>query len=267
MRLEKYHGLGNDFLVLVDLDGSQPVDAGLARAVCDRHEGVGADGLIRVTAGHGRPGGADVVMELWNADGSRAETSGNGLRCVARAVVDAGVVTRPELVIATDAGPRRATVDGGMVTVGMGEVAVVERTGQWDDLGPDDAHWSEFVDAGNPHVVFGVDDVGKVDLEQYGRAWDHHYPGGINVEYVTVGPGEDELTMRVWERGVGETRACGSGACAVAVAAERHVGLVGGGRVTVHQPGGDAVVDLSGDTVLLSGPAAHVFTADVEARK
>lgn len=263
MRLEKYHGLGNDFLLLVDLDGNQPVDAALARAVCDRHRGVGADGLIRATVGHGRADGADAVMELWNADGSRAETSGNGLRCVARAVVDAGVVAGPGVAIATDAGLRRATVDDATVTVEMGDVAVVPPKGQWSDLGPDDAQWSEFVDAGNPHVVFGVDDVEKVDLDRDGRAWDHHYPGGINVEYVAVGPGPDELTMRVWERGVGETMACGSGACAAAVAA-RHVGLIAGDRVAVHQPGGDAVVDLAGDGVLLSGPAEHVFSAEVE---
>ena len=261
MRLEKYHGLGNDFLVLLDFDGTQPVDADLARAVCDRHRGVGADGLIRATVPSDTDE-VDVVMELWNADGSRAETSGNGLRCLARAAVDAGLVGGPELVIGTDAGPRRATVgEAGMVSVEMGAVRMVDPSGQLSDLGPDDSRWSGFVDAGNPHVVFGVDDVDKVDVEQDGRAWDHHYPGGINVEYVVTGPGADELTMRVWERGVGETLACGTGACAAVVVAHRQ-SLVGE-RVTVHQRGGDAIVDLTAGTTVLTGPAEHICSVVV----
>src|SRR5436309_14518736 len=101
MELHKYQGLGNDFLVLVDLDGTQPIDAEVARAACDRRFGVGADGLIRLTPGDS---GIDAVMELRNADGSRAETSGNGLRCVARALVDAGAVTAKTITIETDAG-------------------------------------------------------------------------------------------------------------------------------------------------------------------
>jgi diaminopimelate epimerase len=249
VRLEKYEALGNDFLIVID----HPVDAELARAVCDRHRGAGADGLIRVVAS---TGGADVAMELWNADGSRAETSGNGLRCLARAVVDAGLVAGPEMVIATDAGLRRATLHSdGLVSVEMGSVRVVDGTG--DPF--DDPRWLGFVDAGNPHVVLGVDDPAKEDLEQDGPAWEGAY-GGVNVEYLAAGPGADELTMRVWERGVGETMACGSGACAAAVVARRQ-GMVGE-RVTVHQPGGDVVVDLSGPTVLLTGPARFVCTVE-----
>ncbi len=103
MHLRKYHGLGNDFLVLVDPDGKEPVDGALARAVCDRHRGAGADGLIRLSAN-------PLTMELYNADGGRAETSGNGLRCVARAVLDAGLDDGPELTVHTDAGPRRLAV-------------------------------------------------------------------------------------------------------------------------------------------------------------
>ncbi|MDQ6797272.1 MAG: diaminopimelate epimerase [Actinomycetota bacterium] len=254
MRLRKYHGLGNDFLILFDLDGAQAIDAATAAGVCDRHRGVGADGLIRVTAGSE---GSDVTMELRNADGGRAETSGNGLRCVARAVVDAGLRAGPGLVISTDVGARRATVGAdGCVSVEMGVVETVDRDGQWDDLGPKNAGWSGFADAGNPHAVFGVDDPAKIDLVADGEAWDRHYPGGTNVEYVAVGPEPDGLTMRVWERGVGETLSCGSGACAAAVVA-RGLHLVGE-RVTVHQPGGDLVVDLSGDTVVLTGPAEYV---------
>jgi len=247
--LRKYHALGNDFLILFDLDGHQALDAATAASLCDRHRGVGADGLIRVTAGRE---GADVGMELRNADGGRAETSGNGLRCVARAVVDAGLIAGPGLVIATDVGARRARVGDGGVSVEMGAVRILGRESEQGGLGPDTG-WHGFVDAGNPHAVFGVDDLDKVDIVDNGRAWDEHQPGGTNVEYVVVGPEPDGLTMRVWERGVGETLSCGSGACAAAVVAH-HARLVGE-RVTVHQPGGDLLVDLSGDTVVLTGPA------------
>ena len=261
MRLEKYQALGNDFLVAVDPAGARALDAGLVRAVCDRHRGAGADGLIRaVVPPPPRPGGADVVMQLWNADGGRAETSGNGLRCLARAVVDAGLVAGPEVVVATDAGLRRATLrPDGLVSVEMGTVAVVAR-----DAPPEDPRWLAFVDAGNPHVVLAVDDPAKEDLEQDGPAWERAY-GGVNVEYVAAGPGDDELTMRVWERGVGETMACGSGACAAAVVARRE-GIVGD-VVTVHQPGGDVAVDLSSPPVMLTGPAEFVCSVEFPERQ
>ena len=256
IRLRKYHGLGNDFLLLLDPDGRQPFDGALARAVCDRHRGAGADGLIRVTAG--------PTMELYNADGGRAEISGNGLRCVARAVMDAGMEAGPEFVVTTDAGPRRAWVleDGG-IKVDMGQALVGPPVrAPWDEI---DMGWSTLVNVGNPHVVLEVPDPAKADLAHV-EGVQLMYPGGINVELVAVGPGADELTMRVWERGVGETMACGSGACAAAAAA--HVQGVVGPRVTVHQPGGDVLVEIEpgdgakGPAVTLTGPAEYV--CDVE---
>jgi len=231
MRLRKYHGLGNDFLILLDADGARPVDAALARAVCDRHRGVGADGLIRLTRE-----GAGPRMELRNADGGRAETSGNGLRCAARAVHDAGWEPGPRFTITTDAGPRRVTLlDDGHVTVEMGPVTVV----------------GERVDVGNPHRVVLVDDLATaVPPDRL----------DVNVELVVPGPGPDEITLRVFERGVGETLACGSGACAAAAVAHAK-GLVGS-RVTVHQPGGDATVELDGGAATLTGPARFVFEVE-----
>ncbi len=227
MNLRKYHGLGNDFLILLDADGTLPFDADLARAVCDRHRGIGADGLIRMT------NMAAPRMELLNADGSRAETSGNGLRCAARAVVDAGWVAGPELTITTDAGPRLVSLlDDGQVSVDMGRIQVE----------------GEHVDVGNPHRVVFVDDLVGVDGSTQ---------PDLNLEFVVPGPGPDEITMRVFERGVGETQACGSGACAAAAVAHEK-GLVGT-LVTVHQPGGDATVTLDGETVTLTGPADFVF--------
>jgi len=238
MKLEKYHGLGNDFLVLLDLDGLHPVDGATARALCDRHRGVGADGLIRVTEG--------PTMELYNADGSRAEMSGNGIRCLALALVDAGLEAGPEIVVATDAGPRRVVVDGNMAQVDMGTAAVEPGPGQ-----------SLLVDMGNPHAVIEVQDPDDVDLGREAR----RFGGEVNLEVVAAGPGPDELTMRVWERGVGETLACGTGACAAAVAAHTW-GLVGR-RVTIHQPGGAVQVDLTGPQIVLTGPATWVATVEV----
>jgi diaminopimelate epimerase len=236
VRLEKYQGAGNDFLVLVDAAGSQPVDAAFARAVCHRHTGVGADGLIRVTG--------ELVMELWNADGSRAELSGNGLRCVARAVVDAGVSAGPEVVVQTDVGPRRVMLDGdGEASVEMGRPTVKL-----------ESDTSAVVDLGNPHLVVLVPsppDTSPVD------------DPSVNVEAVVV-DGNDELTLRVWERGVGETLACGTGACA-AVAAAHEWGLVGT-RATVHQRGGDVTVELRPDNAILTGPVVHVATVEVPNR-
>ena len=242
MRLVKYHGLGNDFLILLDLDGRERVDAERARKLCDRHRGVGADGLIRVTAGRD---GADVSMQLWNADGSEAETSGNGLRCLARAVVDAGVRPGPELFVLTAAGRKQVTVEpDGRISVEMGAARVEEAI---VSIGARAAH----VDMGNPHLV--VLDDGHVDVTVLGP----RHPD-VNVEIIS-GAG-DELVMRVWERGVGETESCGTGACAAVAAA--HEWGIAGTKVTVHQPGGDLEVRL-GDTITLTGPAEYVCTVEV----
>lgn len=242
MRLEKYQANGNDFLILLDLDNKQPVDEARARAVCDRHRGVGADGLIRVTAG--------PTMELFNADGGRAETSGNGLRCVAQALVDAGFEKGPDLVIKSDAGEHRASlVAEGQVQVEMGKAKV-------DDLTCNPGAWTAFVDTGNPHLVL-TDEDGLLDLVTIASKYPER-----NVELVRTGPGDDHLTVRVWERGVGETESCGSGACAVAAAARRWE-LVGT-HVTVHQHGGTLTVDLDGKSMILTGPVVRVCSVDVE---
>ena len=252
--LTKHHALGNDFLVLLDLEGRRPVDAGLARSLCDRHRGVGADGVVRASAG---TDGADVTMEIRNADGSPAQTSGNGLRCLAQAVLDARVVRGPHLTVATAAGVRHlsATPANGQgaveVRVDMGPAA----------LGPEAtvelAGRARSVDIGNPHLVLLGPDPREVDLAALASRFD-----GVNVEVVRSGPGDDELDMRVWERGVGETLACGSGACA-AVAAAHDWGVVGS-RVVVRQPGGAVHVDLEADCVVLTGPAQYVARVEVD---
>jgi diaminopimelate epimerase len=245
IRLEKYHGLGNDFLVLLDLGDRRPVQPAEVRALCDRHRGIGADGVIRVTpAGHG----ADCAMELYNADGGRAEMSGNGIRCLAMAMVDAGL-SGPRLVVSTDAGDRLVTVDDdGWASVDMGMAKIDAKDGG-----------VAFVDMGNPHTVVPLTDEEDLDtLDVTGRAAAY---GGRNVEFVVIGPGRDHLTLRVWERGVGETLACGTGACAAAAAA--YVWGRVGNHVTVTQPGGNATVRLESETIVLSGPADHIATVEV----
>jgi diaminopimelate epimerase len=237
--LSKHHGLGNDFLVLLDTDDHYATDhAAMAVALCDRRRGIGADGLIRL--------GPDLRMHLHNADGSRAEMSGNGIRCLAQAIMANGVHGGPDFEIITDAGPKWVAVDyNGHFTVDMGPARIVSATD-----GADAGGRRAEVDTGNPHLVLG--DEGQ-DLLELGR----RYPD-VNVELIAVH--NSEITMRVHERGAGITQACGTGSCASAVAAH-HWGLVGT-TVTVHNPGGDVQVELKDDTVLLTGPA--VFIARIE---
>jgi diaminopimelate epimerase len=245
MRLTKHHGLGNDFLVLVDRDGTQPIDEDIATAVCDRHRGVGADGLIRVTLATGEDGSARFAMELRNEDGSRAEMSGNGISCLGQAVVRAGLAPDGVVEVDTDAGPRTVTVVESdaphrhRMRVAMGTPTLGDASPEWVDGQILEA---VHVDMGNPHVVCHVADADDVpDLVQLGERINGATPGGANVELIF--PGEQgEVTMLVYERGVGPTQACGTGAVAAAAAA--HAWELAPSTVTVHQPGGPATVEL-----------------------
>jgi diaminopimelate epimerase len=266
MRLTKHHGLGNDFLVLLDLDASHPLDADLARALCDRHTGVGADGLIRATPA-APDARAPMRMELRNADGSRAEMSGNGIRCLAQALLLADPGLGPDVPIATDAGLRTVTVHEQVdevthsLSVAMGVARVDGEAPEW--AGGDVAR-ALLVDMGNPHVVLDLSGAPagaaeEIDLVEVGETVNGKIPGGANVHLVTAGRAPGGIAIRTYERGVGLTLACGTGACASAVAA-RAWGLAGD-RVPVAQPGGTAEVTLGSgpdDEVVLRGPATYV---------
>lgn len=263
MRLTKHHGLGNDFLVLLDLDGTQAVSAADAVALCHRHTGIGADGLL--VAGPPRDGAA-LSMLLLNADGSRAEMSGNGIRCLVQAALQAGVVTGPEVAVATDAGRRTVTVveqkdaRTHRLSVDMGPAKVGEERPAW--VGGSVTRALE-VDLGNPHVVLHWGDEQLPDRDELiaiGSRIDAATPGGANVEIVREAADGAFLDMVVFERGVGPTLACGTGACATAVAAQRW-GLAGH-RSAVHMPGGtvEVVVD---DPVLLVGDAVSIGAVEV----
>ena len=273
MRLTKHHGLGNDFLILLDGDGDTPLDDDLVRRLCARHHGIGADGVLRA-----RPtptDGVDAVMELHNADGSRAEMSGNGIRCLAQALLLAGWADGPEVVIATDAGVRVVTVEETVtepdattanlavvvLSVDMGTAHIGGDAPEWLGGGVIRAGW---VDMGNPHLVLQVNRAGVVpddDLVVLGEKVNATTPDGANVHVLVAGPGADTITIRTYERGVGLTQACGTGACGSA-ALSQHWGLVGDtGRVIVNMPGGTAEVTL-GTTTRLTGPAVAVAAID-----
>ncbi len=239
LQLTKHQGWGNDFLVLADPEKGSPE---LARRVCDRRFGIGADGLLLL----GKGTETDLTMRLYNADGSLAEMSGNGLRCLVQAAVRLGWASDTVTVV-TDAGVRTAWVDGDFIRVDMGAVLIEGNDG--DDM---------LLNVGNPHRVRRVPDPDRYDLDAAGA--DHL---DVNLEVIAPGAGSDLIKMRVHERGAGETLACGTGSCAVAVAAAKW-GLVTGPQVTVRQPGGDAAVDITDtDHVLLSGPVSYIGTIEV----
>ena len=221
MRLTKHHGLGNDFLVLLDPDASHPLDAAVARALCDRHTGVGADGLIRATPAEPTTE-ALVRMELRNADGSRAEMSGNGIRCLAQAILLADRAVGATIPIATDAGLRTVTVHEQVdavthsVSVAMGVARVEGDAPEWEGGAVARAL---LVDMGNPHLVLDVSGAGQgaleaVDLVEVGETVNGKVPGGANVHLLTTADEPGAVAIRTYERGVGPTLACGTGACA-----------------------------------------------------
>ena len=276
LRVWKYQGTGNDFVMTLDPDDERRLDAADVRALCDRRFGVGADGSIRVTrAGDGRP-----FMDYRNADGSIAEMCGNGIRCVAVFLRDLGEETGPSFDVGTRAGVRHVAFrDDGRVSVDMGEpnftkAAIPMRGPAWEtyrdealDLGGDVVVRATAVSMGNPHLVlFLEEDPDRFHVSHIGAVLerDERFPEGTNVEFARVGP--DGIAARVWERGSGETMACGSGACAIAVAANE-TGL-SERRVLVRFPGGELEVERQASgSVLLTGPAERVFdtTVDVEA--
>ncbi len=273
LHMTKHHGLGNDFLVVLDERqdrGTAGIGPAEALRWCDRHRGIGADGLI---VGHvpDADTGVDVVMELFNADGSVAEISGNGIRCLCQAHLEHRGEPSGSVVIEAAGGRRELTARVGseprclMVRVDMGPVS---------DIGPIDAS-AVVPDAvhvgsasvGNPHLVIDLGDpalVRDADVIAIGSQIDRRTPGGINVHLVAA-TGASALEIRHFERGAGATQACGSGATVAATLMSRW-GLVEP-RVEVSMPGGTAVVDVASSTTssaFLEGPTVHIAEITVE---
>jgi diaminopimelate epimerase len=266
----KMHGLGNDFVVFDARKQGLALDRATARAVADRRLGIGCDQVIVIEPGHGK---FDAVMKIHNADGGEVESCGNGARCVARLLMtEAG---RELVRIDTVGGALNCTDAGdGLVTVDMGAPKTM-----WDEVPlsqPADtnmfhlnvdgtSHVASAVSVGNPHVVLFVDDAESAPVAGLGARIESHpmFPERTNVEFVSIHR-EDRLRMRVWERGVGITQACGTGACATAVAAFRR-GLIGR-KVEVMLDGGSLQIELRerDEHILMTGPATLAFTGEVD---
>jgi diaminopimelate epimerase len=279
IRFTKMHGLGNDFILINCLECKlrESAEGGLpelARKICDRHFGVGSDGLILALPSKA----ASFRMRIFNSDGSEAEMCGNGLRCFASFVRDEGLTSERELLVETLAGIKKAdlTVKGGKVEsvrVDMGAPLLdrkdIPMKGSGSRaIGEKIRLMGERIEAtclsmGNPHCVVFVDKVDTFPVEKMGPALENHnlFPRRTNAEFVQV-ISQSELRMRVWERGAGETLACGTGASAAVVAAS----LTGrtGRRVVVHLPGGDLKIEwnASDDHVYMTGPVETVFRGE-----
>jgi diaminopimelate epimerase len=256
----KMHGLGNDFVVFDAREAPVEIDAARARAIADRKTGVGCDQLIVIE----RSEAADVRMRIWNADGGEVEACGNAARCVAMLVGgESAIETKGGIVrgLANGAGAR---VDMGAPRFGWGEIPLAYPV----DTAAMPVGWEELqgpaaVNVGNPHVIFFVDDANAVDLARLGPLieTDPLFPERVNVNVASLEDGA--LRLRVWERGAGLTQACGTGACATAVAAIRR--RLVQSPVEVRLPGGSLTIEWApGGTILMSGPAATVFTGEIE---
>ncbi len=254
----KMHGLGNDYVYL-DCTVSQPEDLpALAVRLSDRHFGVGGDGLICICPS----ACADFRMRMFNADGSEGEMCGNGIRCVGKFVYDKGLTDKTSLTVETLGGIKtlELAVTGGLVsavTVDMG-IPVLEPP---IELSVKGKHYTGTpVSMGNPHLVVFQEEIGSLDLEEIGPSFEScpHFPNRTNTEFIRV-EGPAALEMRVWERGSGETMACGTGACAAAAAA--HAAGLAGRAVTVRLLGGELSIRWDEDTghVFMTGPAVTVF--------
>jgi len=291
MKITKMHGIGNDYVYVNGFEETAPDPAALSRRVSDRHFGVGGDGLILIQPPEDA-NEADCRMEMYNADGSRAQMCGNGIRCVAKYVYDHGICRRPTIRVQTDAGLRSLEVETDAddkvtrVTVDMGAPTLTQRdvparvTSNTDEPAVEVPLEVEsigtvtvtVVSTGNPHCIVRLGEhqplpktVDELPLAEIGRLFENHpaFPERINTEFiVTLSP--TEFDFRVWERGSGETLACGTGACASVVAGM--LGKWSDREVTVHLRGGDLLIRVDEDSghIFMTGSATEVFTAELD---
>lgn len=276
MKFTKMHGLGNDYVYVNCFEEKIDNPPAVARFVSDRHFGIGSDGLIMINPSKR----ADFEMEMYNADGSRGEMCGNGIRCVAKYVYDYGLTDKTQISVETLGGIKYLdlTVEDGkvsLVKVDMGKpeleadlIPIISEREQVIDE-PIEVDGKEYhmtgVSMGNPHAVIYVDDVKGLDLEKIGPKFENHerFPKRINTEFVHC-VDRQTVEMRVWERGSGETLACGTGACAVAVSSI--LNNLTDTQVTVKLLGGDLQIewDREKDRVFMTGPATVVFDGVID---
>lgn len=276
MKFTKMQGLGNDYVYVNCFEEKIENPPAVARYVSDRHFGIGSDGLIMINPSEV----ADFEMEMYNADGSRGEMCGNGIRCVAKYVYDYGLTDKTKISVETLGGIKYLdlTVEDGkvvLVKVDMGKpelksdlIPIISENEKVIDE-PIEVDGQVYhmtgVSMGNPHTVIYVDDVKNLDLEKIGPKFENHerFPKRINTEFVHC-IDRNTVEMRVWERGSGETLACGTGACAVAVASI--LNNLTDTRVTVKLLGGDLQIewDREKDRVFMTGPATVVFDGVID---
>jgi diaminopimelate epimerase len=278
LQFVKSHGCGNDFVLIEDLGDRMRPAAAIVRAMCDRHFGVGADGLIRIAPAPD----ADFFMDYYNADGEVAEMCGNGIRCLAKYVADRGLVGGDKLRVGTRAGVKDLELARGpggdvvRVRVDMGDPIFERSKIPLDGPGKDALRERITVDEyefvascvsmGNPHAVLFVTDLDDVPFNYLGPTIEAMplFPAKTNVEFVQV-LNPKEVRARVWERGVGETLACGTGACAIAVAG--HLRGFVERSCQIHLPGGTLDIEWTSEgRVLLTGPADEVFRGNLDPR-
>ena len=263
----KMHGCGNDFVVLDGRKQDLRITSEHARFLADRHFGVGCDQVLVLT--ESPTSEADIALAIYNSDGSASGACGNGSRCVADLLMEESKATR--LRMATSSGVIEAWREGEMIAVDMGEPRFewqdIPLTHEADtlgvDLGAKELPPAVMVNMGNPHAVHAVEDAEAIDLERIGSALEHHpiFPQGSNIEVISLA-GENILRMRVWERGVGVTIACGSGACAAVVAARRLELIEPSAEVIVD--GGRLFVEWRKDNhVIMRGTSSFVFSGKV----
>jgi diaminopimelate epimerase len=259
-RFLKMHGLGNDFVIFDARETPLGMDEGRARALADRRTGIGCDQLIVLEPSDA----ADVRMRIWNADGGEVESCGNATRCVATLIGGDCTIETVGGLLSASASDETAIVDMGEPRFGWDEIPLAYPMDTADmPVGWEELRDPAAVNVGNPHVVFFVPDVDAVPLHRLGPQieQDPLFPERVNVNVATVEDGA--LRLRVWERGAGLTRACGTGACASAVAAIRRK-LVAS-PVEVRLPGGTLTIEWApGGTIRMSGPAALAFSGEVE---
>jgi diaminopimelate epimerase len=273
VRVVKGHATQNDFIIVDDRDGEFELSAALVRAMCDRHAGIGADGVLRVVRSENDPDGAPMAaqapffMDYRNADGSIAEMCGNGVRLFLRYLQTSGLAG-DEVAVATRGGVRRVWSEADLITVAMGRARVLDLRPKVSTRNAVLEHDGIAVLMPNPHVVVALSSPGELaglDLATPPRV-EAPLPDGQNVEFVTsVGP--RHLAMRVHERGVGETRSCGTGICAAVVATvgRGEAGVSTGDSWRVDVPGGSCFVRWQADgELLLSGPAELVGTLELD---
>lgn len=278
LRFTKMHGISNDYVYISTFDQPEEDWEQLAIRLSDRRTGIGGDGIILVCPSDV----ADAKMRIFNADGSEGKMCGNGIRCVGKFVYDKGLVPADKTTITIDTlsgiktlelTVRDGKVQSARVDMEAAILNPVDIPVQYDGDTMIDAPlevngktWNvTAVSMGNPHCVTFVDDVDSLDLEKIGPHFENHpaFPERVNTEFVRV-IDDHTLQMRVWERGSGETWACGTGACATAVAACLNGYCQKGDDITVHLRGGDLVIRYTDDTVIMTGPASTVFEGEVE---